>query len=135
MISERFATSATYQYHHILPSLESLSTYVNEKICATKDPRCLARASAIASADYLDIDYDSISQALVIRTYRHRSPEAPGKWQEEVQAVDNAKLEIGVLASEVATEVEKLKLGGFLAVIGEDEKLSELCFHRHTDYA
>ena len=109
-----------------MPSLRDFSTYLNEKICASKDPRCLQRAEAVASADYLDIDYDSISQSLVLKSYRHRSFQAEGQWHGEIKAIGDAKLEIGVLAPEVATEQEQLKLGGFLAVVGEDDKLSKL---------
>ena len=37
------------------------------------------------------------------------------------------KVEVGVLANEVPTEPEELKLGGWLTVVGEDEK-SCMCF-------
>ena len=128
MLSERFANSASHQYHHLLPSLNELSTYLEQKICPPGGTQCLSRAGAIASADYLDIDYDSISQALVIKTYRNQSPTVGGTWNEEIKAIDDTKLEIGVLAPEQATEAEELKMGGFLIVIGEDDKPSEFSF-------
>ena len=40
---------------------------------------------------------------------------------------DKAKVEVGVLANEVPTEPEELKLGGWLTVVGEDEKPG-MCF-------
>lgn len=124
---ERFSNSASFQYYQLLPSLEDFSTHITEKLCASKDPQCLARARLADSADYLDVDYDSVSQKLVLGTYRHQSPKADGRWNEGLERIGDAKLEIGVLAPEVATEPEQLKLGGFLAVVGEDDRPSKLC--------
>ena len=92
-------------------------------MCSSQNPLCLKKLEAIESADYFDIDYDSISQAFVLKTYRHQSPH--GRWNEDVKAIKDAKLEIGVLNPQDATELEHLKMGGFLVVVGEDDKLSE----------
>ena len=101
------------------------------------------------SADHVDIDFDTISQALSISTFRHKSPE-PSGWNERissgasikikesvsvrigvnvnvggsVKSGAGRKIEVGVLANEPPTELENLSLGGFLTVVGEDEKPS-----------
>ncbi|MCJ1256631.1 protease B nonderepressible form [Lignoscripta atroalba] len=122
--SERFASSAAFQYYSLLPSLADLITYIQQKICLRDDKICFAEATTLESADYLDIDYDTISQALVLSIFRHQSPKS-ASWNEQIHNHGGAvKVEVGVLANEKPTEPEELSLGGFLAVIGEDDKPS-----------
>ena len=85
----------------------------------------MRRLDSIEFADYLDFDWDSVARTLTFKTYRHRSRNDDGRWGEYMQPYSDAKLEIGFLTSEEATEPEQLKLGGFLAVVGEDDGLSK----------
>ncbi|KAI4123681.1 MAG: hypothetical protein LQ347_006059, partial [Umbilicaria vellea] len=128
MVSERFATSSAFQYHQLLPSLAELKSYVQQKICSASDLSCHAKAVALHSADYLDIDYDAISQSLVLSVFRHASPSS-GIWDETLRkVVGSANIEVGILANEKPTEPERLSLGGFLTVIGEDTKPTPTLF-------
>ena len=72
------------------------------------------------------MDYDSLSQAMTLRVY-HESGTKAGAWTEAISAHQtDSRVEVGVLASQQATEPESLSLGGFLAVLGEDQKPSML---------
>lgn len=123
VLSERFASSSAYQYHNLLPSLRDLVTYIQHKVCAD-ETSCKTRSKALNSADYLDIDYDTISQSITISAFWHIAP-GSGKWDERIESCgESVKVEVGVLANEKATQPEELSLGGFLAVLGEDKKFS-----------
>ena len=77
------------------------------------------------SADCLDIDFDTISQALVLNVFHGTPPNFTG-WSEKISKLDRfAKLEVGILAPEIPKEPEELSLGGFLTVLGEDSKASK----------
>ncbi len=125
MLSGRFASSSASQYHELLPSLKDLVTYIQQKICAN-DASCKASAEALRSVDYLDVDYDTISQSFTMSAFWHTSPNSR-TWNEKVDNRGGSmKVEVGVLSKEKATHPEELSLGGFLAVIGEDSKPSTL---------
>jgi hypothetical protein len=128
VLSERFTNTPSHQYHQNLANLSEFSTYAREKLCASKDPQCLAKAAILDSADYLDIDYDSISQALVIKAYRHQSPGSDLAWTEELQQIGDSKTEIGILAPDIASDLESIKMGGYLVVLGEDDKPSKMLY-------
>ena len=104
--------------------MTDLATYLHHKICSSKDKSCRLRATFLKSADYLDIDYDTISQSLVLVAFWHKPPLAD-VWDERIDnSQASAKVEVGVLANEKPTEPEELSLAGFLAVLGEDSKPS-----------
>lgn len=67
------------------------------------------------------MDFDAISQVLAVKSFQPSSPEK--LWNDEIKA-EGAKVEVGVLANEQATEPETLSLGGFLTILGEDTKPS-----------
>ncbi|MCJ1382925.1 protease B nonderepressible form [Xylographa soralifera] len=122
--SERFTSSATFQYYQLLPSLQQLVTYIRAKICATLGDTCYTMADSLDSANYVDIDFDAISQVLSISTFRREPLDKIG-WAERFNNFGGAvKVEVGVLASEKPTEPEELSLGGFLTIVGEDDKPS-----------
>lgn len=107
-----------------MPALKDLITYIQLKICPANDEVCLDKASSLNAVDYLDIDYDAISQSLVLSAFRYKPP-TPGTWTTKFRSLGaSAKIEVGVLASERATEAEELSLGGFLTTIGESDKPS-----------
>lgn len=124
LISERFASSSAWQYHSALPSLSELVTYIEQKICPPTSQRCHSEAQSLASASYLDIDYDTISQVVVLSAFWHEPPSSL-TWEEQIENSEGAdQVEVGVLANEQPTEPEELSLGGFLTVVGEDDKPS-----------
>ena len=99
-------------------------TYLQQKICPEIDESCGLRAASLKSADYLDVDYDAISQSLVLSAFWHSPPQAE-VWDERItNSQTSTKVEVGVLANEKPTEPEELSLAGFLAIVGEDRKLS-----------
>ena len=104
--------------------MTDLATYLQHKVCPETDESCRLRAASLNSTDYLDVDYDAISQSLVLSAFWHSPPQA-GVWDERItNSQASTKVEVGVLANEKPTEPEELSLAGFLAIVGEDRKLS-----------
>ncbi|KAK2770196.1 protease B nonderepressible form [Emmonsiellopsis sp. PD_33] len=127
ILSTRFASTSSLQFHQLLPSLAELVTYIQQKLCPQSDSACQSHAATLLSADSLDIDYDSISHALTIAGYWSRpSADAEEGWKETIEK--DERVEVGVLAMEKATEAEELSVGGFLVVVGEDKKLQPTLF-------
>lgn len=111
----------------------NVAAYVQHKICSELGVECSAFASNLAAADYIDFGFDTISQALVVNVFRHKSTD-PGGWTEQItSAGTTSKVEVGVLANEQPTEPEELSLGGFLTVLGEDDKPSTFHFYNVLD--
>ncbi|KAE8354294.1 protein pbn1 [Aspergillus coremiiformis] len=126
ILSTRFASTAAFQYHSLLPSLDNLVTYIENKICPSSDQECLRHAASIRSADSVDINYDSISHSLTVLGYWSRSP---GKgWTDEIRKhpAGTDQVEVGLLGTEMATEPEDIKMGGLLGDVGKDDQLSML---------
>lgn len=116
--------SAAFQYYQPLPSLHDLAVYVQQKLCSADDIRCHQRANMLNSATYIDMDFDTISHALIVNAFWSHGPEQ-GRWAETVRAYSPTdSFEVGILNTEKSTEAEELALGGFLTVIGEDTKPS-----------
>ena len=98
---------------------------MQQKICLEYGSACLTKTENLLSADYLDLDFDTISQALILTTFRHEPSNSMTGWLEQIENYDGAaKVEVGILANEKPIEQEELSLGGFLSIIGEDEKPS-----------
>ncbi|KAJ5775322.1 uncharacterized protein N7511_000333 [Penicillium nucicola] len=130
LLSTRFASSASLQYHTRLESLQSLSKWIRDSICVqSKDAtECHARADSLLLADSVDVDYDSISHALTVSGLWTNPP--PGGWVEQLDKPSSStgQLEIGILGAEPGLEPEEIKMGGLLAVVGEDKKLKPTMF-------
>ncbi|KAL6713062.1 protease B nonderepressible form [Lecanora helva] len=127
VVSERFASSATYQYYNSLPSLQNFVIYIKEKLCA-RDALCESAAERLLYADYFDFDFDTISQSATLSAFWHKNPAAE-VWTEDLDNRHGSiKLELGVLANQKPTQPEELSLGGFLAVVGEDTKPNPTLF-------
>lgn len=133
LVSERFAHSASSQFFAYVPTLKNLATYLNEKVCRLSPGthhQCALDVAKLLSASYVDLDFDVITQALVLNAYWDAPPaavtgEEMKTWTESVAAEDGrGKIEVGVLNQEKATDEEEISLGGFLTVVGEDEKAS-----------
>jgi len=65
----------------------------------------------------------------VLSAFWHQPPKSD-TWNERIQNLEGTdRVEVGVLASEKPTEPEELALGGFLTVVGEDDKPSTPTFY------
>ncbi|KAL4919473.1 PIG-X [Aspergillus aurantiobrunneus] len=129
ILSTRFASTAAYQFHELLPSLENLVTYIQQKFCLTDDKGCYNRAETILSADSVDINYDSISHALTMSGFWSGAPGGQG-WTETIGKHEGGtdQVEVGLLGAEQASEPEEIKMGGLLAVVGKDHELKPTLF-------
>ncbi|KAL8863388.1 MAG: hypothetical protein Q9178_000069 [Gyalolechia marmorata] len=102
--------------------LRDLVTYVQQKLCPKHDYECSRAAERLENAAYIDLDYDAYSRDIILTSFHHKSPGSEG-WDEQVKRRQNsARTEVGVFASQEATEPEELSFGGYSTVIGEDEK-------------
>ncbi|KAL4807770.1 protein pbn1 [Aspergillus unguis] len=130
ILSARFASTAAYQFHQLLPSLANLVTYVQQKYCPAADSRCNQRAEQLLSADSVDINYDSISHALTLSGFWSESPGESKGWSETIRKNEfgTDQVEIGLLGAEQANEPEEIKMGGLLAVVGKDKELKPTLF-------
>ena len=85
---------------------------------------CKSKAEILEYADYLDFDYDAISQTVVLSAFWHGN-QSSGTWDESIDNRGGSdQAEIGVLTTEKPKNLEEVSLGGFLVVLGEDKKLS-----------
>lgn len=129
--SERFSTGATLQYYEVLPSIKHLAIYVREKICSRLDRSCQTDAVRIASADYVDVDYDTISQTFTFSIFYPNAPVATaGKptdgWDEVIDNyAGSIATEIGILSNEQPMQPEELSLRGVLITLGKGLKPSK----------
>lgn len=128
-------------YWSLLPFPDPLVYYIQDNICA-KVPRgsdasgdCIDLASSL-HADSIDISYDSISRALTVSAVSSRTPAEQG-WTKRIAKPDGNgnggregidQVEVGLLTTEKAADEEDIKMGGLLAVVGRDDKLSMFNF-------
>lgn len=133
LLSETFSAAASYQYFHVLPDLAVFSEYVQANACRTDLKARLACESEADFAQYaasLDIDFDVISHAVKLAaTWSADSVSGPRPGsgitdRAVVKFRENHRVEVGVLQSEKADEAEELSLGGYLAVLGENDSPS-----------
>jgi hypothetical protein len=122
---ERFSHSAALQYYQSLDGIDALVTYIQQKLCTSRESYCLDRVEALRSASSIDIDFDAISHALTLNALW-----APRTWTDLTLTNKgvNDRVEVGILSSEKAIDPEELSMGGFLTVIGEDSKPSATLF-------
>ncbi|CRG88608.1 Protein pbn1 [Talaromyces islandicus] len=131
ILSSRFSSAASLQLHSALPSISQFAENFQRYACKSTDTECADRISALESADSVDIDYDAISHALTISAFWSQPLPGNKGWTEVITKSSNAvseKVEVGLLASERAVDKEDLSLGGFLAVVGETDKLKPTLF-------
>lgn len=123
-MTSRFTTSSAFQCYEVLPSLHDFVSYIQQDVCPRADTRCSKGANRLQRADYLDIDYDAISRNLVLTSFHHKPPDPHG-WDGHIKSHSNSSnTEVGLLTNEQAITPEELSLGGYLTVIGEDQKPS-----------
>lgn len=115
----------------MLPSIKTLAIYVLEKLCPGLDQSCRSDAVRIAYADYVDVDYDTISQSFTFTVFYHDAPVlAAGKaidyWDEVVKKYTSSMaIEVGILSNEKPSQAEELSLGGVLITLGKGLKPSK----------
>ncbi|EME81833.1 uncharacterized protein MYCFIDRAFT_97860, partial [Pseudocercospora fijiensis CIRAD86] len=132
--SERFASASTYQFFHGSHHLPSISEHIRAHLCpglpvgSEVGQTCNFIAEA-GSRAYIDYDYDVITHAVTITTLSSASSgqNRPGHAvAHKIKPED--RLEVGILAPETPDEPEELKLGGYLTVVGDDDKPSATLF-------
>lgn len=129
VLSERFSSSATYQYFQYRARPNLNATFVHRLFGdnITNDEAVRLRVDELDHADYTDVDFDAISSTITFTAVW--SPVASA---ENLNATRRAsgtiqgsgadqRIEVGVLHSEKAKEPEELSLGGFLTVIGDND--------------
>ncbi|KAK2765970.1 protease B nonderepressible form [Arachnomyces sp. PD_36] len=127
--SEPSTSNPPLQFYQTLESPQNLVTYIQQKICPESHPGCREHAISLLSADSIDIDYDSSSRSLAISGYWSKASGEDG-WMEDIRKDGTGfeKVEVGLLAAERAIDPSELSVGGFLAVVGESEKLKPTLF-------
>ncbi|KAJ5134650.1 hypothetical protein N7448_000330 [Penicillium atrosanguineum] len=131
LLSTRFAASASLQFYTQLPSLQPLVDFIKKSACSQRkvgDTECNERAASLLTADTVDIDYDSISHALTVSTIWANAPS--GGWTEDIQKPSSGadQVEFGLLGTELGLEPQEIKMGGLLAVVGQDKKMKPTMF-------
>jgi hypothetical protein len=96
---------------------------VRDRICTPASTSCKKVAEQLADVDYLDVDYDAISHAVVVNAFWAQAPKE--SWTEAIRLADSEEtIEIGVLNHETNPDPEDVQFSGFLTVLGRDEKPS-----------
>jgi hypothetical protein len=132
ILSGRFSHSASRQLYTHVPSIDNFVNYLTRVICGPTADRCKSEARELLDADYLDIDWDSISHTLVLKAFWSKSFLPSGVWQEKhILPNGDHALEVGVLTNETPEEVEELKYSGFLTQVGKDSKFC-MCLSCHS---
>lgn len=137
VLSERFAGMASWQYFASGSDAtgERMADSVLGKLCparggdAVAEDGCRVQFGRAQEAMYVDLDFDAIGQAVTITGAwsPFSSRERPGGEVETANKVvrkarESDRVEVGALQVEESEDAEELALGGFLTVLGEDEK-------------
>ena len=139
ILSTRFSSSASTQFYTILPSLHQLVAKLQATVCRPSDTICTHSIALLNLANYLDIDFDSISQTVTLSPYWSKPPETLlnpvedsvtyNEWALQIDSSPNDKIEVGVLkSSETPTEKPQIHMEGYIAAVGDDEKLKPTMF-------
>lgn len=130
ILSERFTSAAALQFYSRAPSLSRLVAWLQRDICNASNVVCRHDVALLNLADYLDIDYDSISHALTVTAYWSKPPavlmDPVGEWTTydhwnlAVDGLPNDRNEIGILRTNPGQEPAQLHMEGVLTVVGED---------------
>lgn len=129
-LSGRFASGASKQYYYFLHSLRDLSLYIQRTICGGDGIPCRIRATDLERAQSFDLDYDALSQSLVLKALWTKPNGDDDRWHEThyIGKSPTDTLEIGILTNEDPTDPEELKYSGFLTQIGKATKPSSTLF-------
>lgn len=108
--------------------MTSLVDFLVKSACAGDGPCTAHDLTLLLKADNVDLDFDITSNTLTISGVWNNAPESV--WSETIKGpVSKAdKVEFGLLGAEKGIDADEIKVGGLLAVVGEDKKLSMLDF-------
>lgn len=133
VLSARFAATSTWQFSQSSPIRDEIGRWFLERVGEGTHPggseldSYAARLSAVSNAAYVDVDFDAISHALTLTavwspfsTGGDPGIEASGRATGKSRPDD--RVEVGTLQVQHSDEPEELSLGGFLTVIGEDDR-------------
>ncbi|KAH7087545.1 PIG-X [Paraphoma chrysanthemicola] len=121
ILSERFSMSASSQYYSFLTSIDSMFGHLRDLVCSPADEKCENSLLGMKSATYLDVDYDTITRALVANFGWPSAPGGKKSWSEDIRRLEKSgTVEIGVLNHEPNPDPEDIQFGGFLTVLGQD---------------
>ncbi|EUC38131.1 hypothetical protein COCCADRAFT_32815 [Bipolaris zeicola 26-R-13] len=134
VLSERFAMSASLQFYGHLGEIYGMKEDLQRVLCGGKEKGyCVDVVGEFVTARYVDVDYDTISRAVVVTAGWPNAGESGNGWTDEIRLPSkDATVEIGVLNLEGNTDPEDIQFGGFLTVLGEDEKPKPTRFQTPT---
>jgi hypothetical protein len=127
VLSERFSMSATSQYYdYFLDEIDRWKGPFQRAFCGENGNRyCEILVNRFVTSNYLDVDYDTISRSVVLTAGWAQTPEGDQGWAERIRLPKkDATVEIGVLTLEGNADPEDIQFGGFLTVLGQDERPS-----------
>lgn len=120
--------SASAQYYTFNASIKDIALRLSTQLCGTSDGTCQTLVTDLAAAAYLDIDYDTISRAVVVNA-GWPSGRGGQAWTETIsRSRKDGPVEIGVLTHEPNPDPEDVQFGGFLTVLGQDASPSKPIF-------
>ena len=118
--------SATSQYYSYLGDINRVMNFFQKKFCEGDGKSyCSDAFDGFAPSDYIDVDYDTISRSVVLTAGLPNAGSGNKGWTETVRLPSKeATVEIGVLSLEGNADPEDVQFGGFLTVLGQDDKPS-----------
>ncbi|KAI4935588.1 uncharacterized protein J4E92_002879 [Alternaria infectoria] len=134
VLSERFSMSATSQYYSYLDDIDQVRSFFQQKFCKKYGKsHCLDAIDGFAQSDYIDVDYDTISRSVVLTAESSNAGSTNEGRTETIRLPSKeATVEIGVLSLEGNADPEDVQFGGFLTVLGQDDKPNRSCkLHTH----
>jgi hypothetical protein len=126
ILSERFSMSTTSQYYDYIDEIDRMKGPFQRTFCGENASReCYDMVNSFATSSYVDIDYDTISRGVVLTAGWAQARDDEKGWTQKIrQPSKDATVEIGVLSLEGNADPEDIQFGGFLTVLGQDEKPS-----------
>ncbi|OKL64529.1 hypothetical protein UA08_00200 [Talaromyces atroroseus] len=123
VLTETPSSNPSLQFHHVLPSIDQFVGYLRHMVCDLNDSEC---ADYLLLADFVAIDYDPTTQATSISAFWSQPLLGTTGWTEDITRKHGSaeKVEVGLLSNERAVDPEDISLGGFLTVVGQDNKLT-----------
>lgn len=131
-LSERFSMSASSQYYAYLDSIVESIVNSQTRFCKAKKGLCRLLGQQLSTATYVDVDYDTITRAVVLTAVWSKA-QNPDGWSEVIELpTADSTVEIGVLSHEPNSDPEDVQFGGFLTVLGQDTAPSMILCHPPT---
>ena len=132
--------ATSYQFFQFSHINDRLGLSLTRKVCDKARPRldaCSTLSQDLPDASHVDVDFTASSNTLTLTVFWN-APDATHSEARLQRAarpvkllVNEGRIEVGVLESTEASELGELALGGYLAVIVEDDEPSQ-CRAFHT---